>query len=271
VRGLNIITDPVFGDLSLFYPRNASPGISFEKLPKIDIVLISHAHRDHFDKNSLDMIIKRDNPLIFLPKKTVRKSSCCSIQDTLVKQCKPSFFMKKVQQFSWWEGYTDIKNNISVSFTFLPAHHWSGLCLLDANRSLWGGWSIIVKNTQTQKGFGLYFAGDTAYKEPLFRDIANHFSSKNVELTVALLPIGPNEPRELLKDFHMSAQEAVDACMLLDAKKCIPMHFGTFRLGTDDFIAPIKVLTECSLKKNISDRIILLKFGQRIGIGDKII
>ena len=148
----------------------------------------------------------------------------------------------------------------------MPAHHWSGLCLLDANRSLWGGWSIIVKNLQTQKSFGIYFAGDTAYKESLFKKIKNHFISKEVGLDVALLPIGPNEPRDLVQDSHMSAQEAVDACVLLDAKKFIPMHFGTFRLGTDDFATPIKILKECSLNKKLGDRVALPKFGQRIAL-----
>ncbi len=47
LNGLNILTDPVFDDLTFLFQRFSKPGIAFEKLPKIDVVLLSHNHRDH--------------------------------------------------------------------------------------------------------------------------------------------------------------------------------------------------------------------------------
>ncbi len=47
VDGFNILTDPVFGSITPFYPRNMQPGISLDELPPIDLLLISHNHWDH--------------------------------------------------------------------------------------------------------------------------------------------------------------------------------------------------------------------------------
>ena len=51
IGDVNIITDPIFGNTSMLYPRIFEPGISLNKLPNIDYVLISHNHRYHMDKN----------------------------------------------------------------------------------------------------------------------------------------------------------------------------------------------------------------------------
>ena len=51
--GINILTDPIFGDASIFFPRILPPGISLEHLPRIDYVVLSHNHRDHCDLKSL--------------------------------------------------------------------------------------------------------------------------------------------------------------------------------------------------------------------------
>src|SRR5258708_33510892 len=48
-HGINILTDPIFGNASVFYPRMLRPGIDLDKLPTIHAVLISHNHYDHMD------------------------------------------------------------------------------------------------------------------------------------------------------------------------------------------------------------------------------
>ena len=54
VGNLNILTDPVYGDLQpLLYPRILPEGVPFDDLPPIDAILISHNHRDHLDKKTL--------------------------------------------------------------------------------------------------------------------------------------------------------------------------------------------------------------------------
>ncbi|MEK9575915.1 MAG: MBL fold metallo-hydrolase, partial [Gammaproteobacteria bacterium] len=70
-QGLNIITDPIFSEraspVSFAGPKRVhKPSISLTNLPKIDIVIISHDHYDHLDLDSINTIIERDNPKVYL-------------------------------------------------------------------------------------------------------------------------------------------------------------------------------------------------------------
>ena len=67
-NGLNILTDPVWSDsagpFGIGPRRVAQPGIRFEDLPKIDLMLVSHNHYDHMDLATLKRLWDRDQPLI---------------------------------------------------------------------------------------------------------------------------------------------------------------------------------------------------------------
>src|SRR6185437_16266426 len=61
IDGLTILTDPVFstrigvglGPITIGMKRLVAPAISPEDLPAPDVILLSHAHMDHFDRPSL--------------------------------------------------------------------------------------------------------------------------------------------------------------------------------------------------------------------------
>src|SRR6266508_2948180 len=60
----NILTDPIYsqraGPLNLFGPRRArQPGVLFDDLPPISVVLLSHNHYDHCDVRTLRRLAKR--------------------------------------------------------------------------------------------------------------------------------------------------------------------------------------------------------------------
>lgn len=210
----NILTDPIFGSPTIFFPRILPPGIEPHKLPKIDYVLISHNHLDHMDRKSL-LFLKQANPNLQI----------------LVPEGDQHWFIKRnftqVYGCTWWKKYP-LEN---IDFTFLPALHWSQRGLFDRNKSLWGSWMIQAKDHT------IYFAGDTAYSSH-FKDISKVFS----QIDIALLPIGPCEPRKYMYDTHVNAEEAGEAFLDLKAHQFIPMHWGTFHFGTDAFETPIKRL-----------------------------
>src|SRR6185295_12999072 len=61
--GINILTDPVWSErvspVSFAGPRrHRAPGIRFEDLPPIDLVLVSHNHYDHLDVATLRALHK---------------------------------------------------------------------------------------------------------------------------------------------------------------------------------------------------------------------
>jgi L-ascorbate metabolism protein UlaG (beta-lactamase superfamily) len=236
--GVNIITDPVFSHVSRFFPRHAAAGLSFEQLPKIDFVLISHNHRDHLDLPSLQMLESRDNPTILVPfgdEKLLKKEGFgCVIQKR------------------WWESQVFAQSKII--FTFLPAVHWSGRGVFDFNKSMWGSWLIQINDKQ------IYFAGDSAAGEH-FELIGSNFS--NIDL--ALLPIGPCEPRDMMCESHLDPQEAIEAFLSLDAKHIIPMHWGTFKSGFENVLFPIENLQKLWAAEELESEgrfLSILKFGQ---------
>ena len=208
----NILTDPIFGSPSIFFPRILPPGISPQKLPKIDYVVISHNHFDHMDSKSL-LFLKEVNPEIVI----------------LAPEGNQHWFHKRnfkhVHCLNWWRK----ESFEQINFTFLPAFHWSQRGLFDRNKSLWGSWMIEIED------FSIYFAGDTAYSHH-FKAIGKEFKRINV----ALMPIGPCEPRKYMFDTHVNAEEAGEAFLDLGAQQFIPMHWGAFHFGVDAFETPIK-------------------------------
>jgi len=217
VGGVNILTDPILNEASYFFPRYLGPGISAQKLPNINFVLISHNHPDHMDAASL-MELKAHNGISFL-----------------VPQGDKLWFDRRsfarVREYTWWQKDSfNVKNDASgkIMFTFLPSNHWSQRGVFDKNRSLWGSWLIECN------GHKIYFAGDTMY-DSHFKEIAQAVPG----IDVALMPIGPCEPRKWVAHSHLDAGDAVKAFIDLQAKHFVPMHWGTFPMGTELFNIPI--------------------------------
>ena len=57
IGGARVITDPNFDPrLGRILPRVAAPGIALDALPKLDAILLTHAHADHLSFDSLDRL-----------------------------------------------------------------------------------------------------------------------------------------------------------------------------------------------------------------------
>lgn len=246
VGGINILTDPIFGNISWLFPRILPAGIKLDVLPPIDIILISHNHPDHMNYHSLLALQNHKNPCIVVPLGT--------------KSWFDQHSFNNVFELSWWDQ-KEINLDSKCSFvkvTFLPAHHWSQHGMFDKNKSLWGSWMIECAH------YFLYFAGDTIYSGH-FLDISHNFP----HIDVAFLPIGPCEPQCWMKHAHMNAQEAGKAFFDLSAQHLLPMHWGTFHFGMESFDLPIKRLQSWQNENSASleEKVIHFpKVGERIYI-----
>ena len=57
IGNIRILTDPNFeSSLGRFLPRVSAPGIAIDALPKLDALLLTHAHADHLSFKSLDRL-----------------------------------------------------------------------------------------------------------------------------------------------------------------------------------------------------------------------
>jgi len=209
--GLNLLTDPIWspriGPTSwLGSKRQRPPGIRFEDLPPVDVVLLSHDHYDHLD----------------LP--TLRQLAEAFPNLTMVTGLGNGSFLKsngihvRVVELDWWQSTT--VGSLEISAT--PAAHWSGRNPFAQNRTLWVG--FMLKGPAG----GVYFAGDTGWG-PHFAEIRERFGP----LRLALLPIGAYKPEWFMSPQHMGPPEALEAARILEASSSIGLHFGTFNLADD--------------------------------------
>jgi L-ascorbate metabolism protein UlaG (beta-lactamase superfamily) len=239
-QGFNILTDPVYSDrVSPFTwagpKRMTNPGITFNDLPKIDVVLISHNHYDHLDLETLKRINDRDNPKIILP---------LGVGALLQKHKIGNW-----QELDWWHS---ILVDDGFSIHAVPAQHFSGRGLFDRNKTLWAGFVLEVD------GGNIYFAGDTGLGN-FFNEIGERF----YPLRLALFPIGAYKPEWFMSPVHTSPPEGLQIVEQVNARFGIPIHFGTFPLADDGQFDPETALNNAINQSNINEnRINILKNGE---------
>ena len=214
-NGVTILTDPIFSKRASPFrnigpKRLIPPAIPLNKIPKIDVITVSHNHYDHLDIRSLKKISKNHPDAIFL----------VPAGDEKLLQRKR---IKNVYNFNWWES---IEHKEFV-FTFTPVQHWSKRSLFDRNKSLWGGW--YIKN----KDYSIYHAGDTGYSKD-FIDTRLKLGAPKY----AFIPIGAYDPEWFMAESHVNPEDAVKIMLDLEAEKAFGMHWATFTLTDEDTIEP---------------------------------
>ena len=226
---LNVLIDPNFANWLFLLKRIKRTGFRFRDLPPIDLVLLTHAHFDHFHKPTLR---KLPHPKI-------------GIMPTGVGDLAHNLGFSRVVELEWWESFSRAKSDWKVTFT--PAQHWGARTLADRHRG-YGGFVL------EHQGRTIYHAGDSAYF-PGFKEIGSRLAPE-----IALLPIGAYHP-ETFRAVHMGPDEAVKAFHDLRSKKFVPMHFGTFRLSFEEMDEPLRWLRELCVQNRMTSRLHALDEG----------
>ncbi len=241
--GLNILVDPVWSEraspFSFAGPkRHNDPGIAFDALPTIDVVLVSHGHYDHLDVATLSRLAARFSPRVITPLGN----------DLTMRNADPKI---RTEAFDWQQRI-ELGNGVAV--TLVPTRHWSARGLFDRNRSLWAS---FVLETPPGK---IYAVGDSGYGGGKhFRDVGRMHGP----LRLALLPIGAYEPRWFMKDQHMNPSDAVKALADCGAAQALAHHHGTFQLTDEAIDAPVIALAQALDEARIPpERFAALKPGQ---------
>jgi len=239
-QGLNILTDPVWSErvspVTFAGPkRMRQPGIRFEELPPIDIILLTHNHYDHLDISTLKKLTSRFKPVIYTP---------LGVGLYLKKKGIDNF-----REMDWWDELTT-SNGLKLICT--PAQHFSGRGMFDRDRTLWSGFALRTENGS------IYYSGDTGYGE-FFNEIAERLSP----IRLSFLPIGAYKPQWFMSPIHTSPADAVNIHKILQSSQSIGMHFGTFPLADDGMEEPAKELKEAKSREGILDeRFLILEEGR---------
>ena len=220
ISGLFVLTDPNFTQCCSKSKRFRDPGIQLDDIPSVDAVIISHNHYDHLNYDSVMNINTKFNNVKWL------------VPMGLKRWFRRKFGINKdrnVHEMNWWEVKSlSLRDNKNLTFSCLPAQHWSMRFIFDRNHTLWCGWGI--KSDERN----VYFAGDTGYNSKIFNQIGHH----NGPFDLSLIPIGAYEPRELLKFQHVNPEEAVKIHREVQSKLSLGIHWGTFLMGCEHYMKP---------------------------------
>ena len=222
-EGLNIITDPVLfsriGASSVFGTfgpiRRQACALKPAELPKIDLVLLSHAHLDHFDLRSLNALRGNVNAV------TARNTL------DLVHETK----INKATELGWGEKTVIKTSNGDAQVEAFEVKHWGARWRHDTQRGYNG--YIVSRN-----GKKIIFGGDTAMTDS-FKGIQG-----KGPFEFACMPIGAYNP---FIWSHCNPEQALRMANDAGAKKILPMHYYTFRFGRELSTEPIERL-ETALK-----------------------
>ena len=95
----------------------------------------------------------------------------------------------------------------------------------------------------------IYFAGDTAYDETIFKKIG----TKNPKIDLSIIPIGAYKPNWFMTRIHTNPNEAAQIHLDLKSKQSVATHFGTFALANEAQGEAIKDLKIALLNKKIEN------------------
>lgn len=206
---LNLLLDPIWSAYTgpnRFFGAHSyhNPGFSIDKLPPVDVVLISHNHYDHMDLPTLMDLQDLYDPVFIVP---------LGNRDYLVNAG-----LNSVVELNWWEEHEVNGHRITV----VPARHASMRTNAGYKQTLWGGFVV------SGSAGNVAYAGDTGFASH-FEKIHQRFG----DMRLAILPIGAYLPRWFMQENHMSPDDALKAFDVLGAQSGMAVHFGTFDLGDD--------------------------------------
>lgn len=234
VAGLNILTDPVWSErtspLRFAGPKRVvAPGIAFDDLPPIDIVIVTHNHYDHLDIETLKRLHEKHRPDIVTPLGN----------DTIIREAVPD---AKISVMDWSDTLSH-KGGIEIACE--PCHHWSARGTGDRRMALWA--AFVLK---TPAGT-IYHVGDTGYHSGINYRAA---AEKHGPFRLANLPIGAYEPRWFMKGQHQNAEEAVEGMLACKATYAVGHHFGTVQLTNEGIEAPVEMLRAALFERALPPR-----------------
>jgi L-ascorbate metabolism protein UlaG (beta-lactamase superfamily) len=234
--GIKILTDPVFfprigirlPGFTIGPKRLTAPALEFHELPKIDIVLLSHAHFDHFDLRTLHRF--DENTSVITAPNTGDLLRWTRLRD--------------VTELCWDERKSLKTASGDIAISAFQVKHWGARKQRDTHRG-YNGYHL------ERNGRRILFAGDTALTDT-FADLR-----KYGPIDLAIMSIAAYNPWIWN---HCTPEQAIEMGDAAGGQFIMPVHHQTFRLSFEPLREPIERF-EAALKQT-PERIAIREIGE---------
>jgi L-ascorbate metabolism protein UlaG (beta-lactamase superfamily) len=240
--GIKILTDPVlFPRIGIRLPgltigpkRLTAAALQFHELPKIDLILLSHAHFDHFDLRTL-----------YCFDESTRVITAPNTAD-LLRWTR----LRDVTELRW--GKTKVftmgsQTTCNIAISAFQVKHWGARKRRDDYRG-YNGYLIESRSRGRRR---ILFAGDTAMTDSFAK--LRHYG----EIALAIMSIGAYNP---WIHSHCTPEQAVEMATAAGAQFIMPVHHQTFRLSFEPLREPIERFQ--AALSNAPERIALSEIGE---------
>ncbi len=219
--GVRILTDPVFSrrasPLSFAGPKRLfPPALPLDQMRDVDIIVISHAHYDHLDVQTLRHIPNKSSVTVVVPLGLGKYAD--------------GLGFAAVHEVDWNDRIT-VKG---VEVTAYPAVHWSNRTPFDINETLWMSYALHGN------GVTVFHTGDTETHPTVFKDIGADLRARYQGCDLGLMSIGAYAPRPMMQGAHMDPEGGVQVGLDLGCRAMVPMHWGTFILSLEPLGEPLE-------------------------------
>src|SRR5947207_8472250 len=214
--GTKILTDPVlFPRIGIRVPgftigpkRLTAPALQFHELPKIDLILLSHAHFDHLDLRTLRCFDENTRVI------TARATR------DLLRRTR----FRDITELGWGETRSLQTAANKIDVTAFAVNHWGARKRRDTYRGYNG--YLLERN-----GRRIIFGGDTA--------MTDHFAElrRHGEIDIAIMSIAAYNP--WIRS-HCTPEQAIEMADAAGARFIMPVHHQTFRLSFESLREPIE-------------------------------
>ena len=237
--GINILTDPALSarigirlpGFTIGPKRLTAPALEFHELPKIDVVLLSHAHFDHFDLRTLHRFDK----------------TTCVVTAPNTADLLKWTRLRDVTELRWGEQKSLSTSAGALTISAFQVKHWGARKQRDTYR----GYNGYLMESHSRGRRRILFGGDTA--------MTNTFAqlSQHGPVDLAIMSIGAYNP---WIQSHCTPEQAIEMANAADARFIMPMHHQTFRLSFEPFREPIERFQ--AALSNTPERIALREIGE---------
>jgi L-ascorbate metabolism protein UlaG (beta-lactamase superfamily) len=219
VFGITILTDPVlFPRIGIRLPgftigpkRLTAPALQFHELPRIDLILLSHAHFDHFDLRTLRRFNK--NTTVVTAPNTADLLRWTRLRD--------------ITELCWGEQKSLNTVAGAVSITAFEVKHWGARTQRDTHR----GYNGYLIESRARGRRRILFGGDTAMTDSFAK------LRYDGEIDLAIMSIGAYNP---WIQSHCTPEQTVAMATAAGARFIMPVHHQTFRLSFEPMREPIE-------------------------------